>query len=84
MLIALGDLAPTLIYTEMGASSFMKDASEGASATEAGKDFHRGTVLGKKLNLNESEEVENCLNFLELDSRSRTSWWKIIKDHKYN
>ena len=46
-------------------SPFLKDASEGASATEAGREFHNGIVRGKKLNLNESEDVEYCLSFLE-------------------
>ena len=46
-------------------SPFLKDASEGASATEAGREFHNGIVRGKKLNLKESEDVEYCLNFLE-------------------
>ena len=46
-------------------SSFLKDASEGASATEAGREFHNGIVCGKKLNLNGSVDVEYCLNFLE-------------------
>ena len=44
----------------------MKDASEGASATEAGREFHNGIVRGGgKLNLNESDDVEYCLSFLE-------------------
>ena len=46
-------------------SPFLKDASEGASATEAGREFHNGIVRGEKLNLNESEDVEYCLSFLE-------------------
>ena len=46
-------------------SSFLKDASEGASATEAGREFHNGIACGKKLNLNGSVDVEYCLNFLE-------------------
>ena len=46
-------------------SPFLKDASEGASATEAGREFHNGIVRGKKLHLNESEDVEYCLSFLE-------------------
>ena len=46
-------------------SPFLKDTSEGASATEAGREFQSGTVRGKKLNLKESVDVENCLNFLE-------------------
>ena len=46
-------------------SPFLKDASEGASTTEAGREFHNGIVRGKRLNLKESEEVEYCLIFLE-------------------
>ena len=42
-------------------SPFLKDVSEDVSATEATD----GIVLEKKLNLNESEDVEYCLNFLE-------------------
>ena len=45
--------------------SFAKDAREGASAKEAGTNFHIGTVRGKQLHLKESEDVENSLNFLE-------------------
>ena len=40
-----------------------KDVKEGASAIAAGREFHKGTVCGLKLYLNES--VENCLNFFE-------------------
>ena len=36
----------------------------GASATEAGREFHNGIVRGKRLNLNESEDVEYCRSFL--------------------
>ena len=46
--VLISDRAPTLIYTQMVASCFLKDTSEGASATEDGKKFHRGTVLGEK------------------------------------
>ena len=46
-------------------SPFLKDAAEGASATEAEREFHNGIVRGEKLNLNESEDVEYCLSFLE-------------------
>ena len=45
--------------------TFLKDAIEGVSATEVGREFQSGTVRGKKLNLKESVNVENCLNFLE-------------------
>ena len=51
-------------------SPFLKDASEGASATEAGREFHNGIVRGKKLNLNESEDVEYCLLNLNLNLNS--------------
>ena len=47
---------------------FLKDAIEGASATEAGREFHNGTIRGEMLNLNESVDGENCLNFLEWTS----------------
>ena len=43
----------------------VKDTQEGVSTTAAGREFHKGTVLRKKLNLKESVEVENCLYFLE-------------------
>ena len=33
----------------------------------AGKEFHRGTVRGKKLNLKVSVEVERCLYFFLCD-----------------
>ena len=46
-------------------SPFLKDASEGASATEAGRVFHNGIVRGKNLNLKESVDVEYSLYFLE-------------------
>ena len=47
--------------------TFLKDAIEGVSATEVGREFQSGTVRGKKLNLKESVDVENsyCQNFLE-------------------
>ena len=32
---------------------------------EAGREFHKSTVRRKKLNVNESTDSENCLNFLE-------------------
>ena len=40
----------------------LKDAKSGASATEAGKEFQRTTVAGKKLCLKEFCEHWNCLN----------------------
>ena len=43
----------------------MKDTKEGASATAAGREFHKWIFRGKKLNLKESVEVENFLFFLE-------------------
>ena len=42
----------------------LKDTKEEASAIIAGREFHTGTVRGKKLNLKELEDVVNCLNFL--------------------
>jgi hypothetical protein len=36
----------------------LKDTKEGASATVAGSLFHTGMVLGKKLNLKTSDDVE--------------------------
>ena len=39
----------------------------GASAVTAGREFHKGIVWGKKLNLKQSVEGENCLNFLVCD-----------------
>ena len=44
------DWVPKLAYNMRMDSSFLKDASEGASATEAGTEFLRGIVQGKKLN----------------------------------
>ena len=38
-------------------SSFLKDASEGTSASEAGTEFHRGTFQGNKLNLKKSQRM---------------------------
>ena len=46
-------------------SPFLKDVSEAVSGTEAGREFYNGIVLEKKLNLNQSEDVEYFLNFLE-------------------
>ena len=43
-------------------SPSLKDTKEGASAVTAGREFHKGTVRGKKLNLKQSVEGENCLN----------------------
>ena len=48
-------------------SPSLKDTKEGASATVAGREFHKGTVRGKKLNLKNSVEGENRLNFLVCD-----------------
>ena len=45
----------------------MKDTKEGASATDAGREFQTGMVRGKKLNLYESVRVDICLYFLEWD-----------------
>ena len=45
-------------------SPFLKDTKEGTSAVTAGREFHKGIVRGKKLNLKQSVEGENCLNFL--------------------
>lgn len=42
----------------------MKDTKEGASAIAAGREFHKGTVWGKKLDLKHSVDRENCLNFI--------------------
>ena len=56
---------------------FLKDASEGASATVAGREFHKGTVRGKKLYLKESVDRENCLNFLEWAALV-LCWWRQI------
>ena len=48
-------------------SPSLKDTKEGASATVAGREFHKGTVRGKKLDLKHSVEGENRLNFLVCD-----------------
>ena len=48
-------------------SPSLKDTKEGASAIAAGREFHKGTVRGKKLDLKHSVEGENCLNFLVCD-----------------
>ena len=48
-------------------SPSLKDTKEGASAVTAGREFHKGTVRGKKLNLKQSVEGENCLNFFVCD-----------------
>ena len=48
-------------------SPSLKDTKEGASAVIAGREFHKGIVRGKKLNLKQSVEGENCLNFLVCD-----------------
>ena len=48
-------------------SPSLKDTKEGASATVAGGEFHKGTVRGKKLDLKHSVEGENRLNFLVCD-----------------
>ena len=48
-------------------SPSFKDTKEGASAVTAGREFHKGYVRGKKLNLKQSVEGENCLNFLVCD-----------------
>ena len=45
-------------------SPSLKYTKEGASAVTAGREFHKGIVQGKKLNLKQSVEGENCLNFL--------------------
>ena len=45
----------------------LKDTKAGASAVTAGREFHKGIVRGKKLNLKQSVEGENCLNFLVYD-----------------
>ena len=38
---------------------------EGVSATVAGREFHKGIVRGKMLNLKEHVDGKNCLNLLE-------------------
>ena len=50
---------------ESGVSPFLKDPKEGASATDAGSEFHKGMVQGKKLYLSESVDVWNYLYFFE-------------------
>ena len=45
----------------------LKDTKEEASAVTAGREFNKGIVRGKKLNLKQSVEGENCLNFLGCD-----------------
>ena len=48
-------------------SPSLKDTKEGASAVTAGREFHKGTVRGKKLNLKQSVEKKNYLNFFVCD-----------------
>ena len=43
----------------------MKCTKSGASAIVAGKEFHAGIVLGKKLYLNVSELIGYCRSFFE-------------------
>ena len=43
----------------------LKDTKKGASAITAGREFHKGTVRGKKLNLNESVDGEKRLYLFE-------------------
>ena len=43
----------------------MKCTKSGASAIVAGKEFHAGIVLGKKLYVNVSELIEYCRSFFE-------------------
>ena len=43
----------------------LKDTKEEASARTAGREFHKGTVCGKKLNLKESVDGEKCLYLFE-------------------
>ena len=50
---------------ESGVSPFLKDPKEGASATDARSEFHKGMVQGKKLYLSESVDVWNYLYFFE-------------------
>ena len=45
----------------------LNDTKEGASAVTAGREFHKEIVRGKKLNLKQSVEEENCVNFLVCD-----------------
>ena len=50
----------------------LKDTKEGASAITAGKEFHKGTVRGKKLNLKESVDGEKRLYLFE--------WVRLVLD----
>ena len=43
----------------------LKDTKEGASAKRTEREFHNGTVCGKKLNLKESVDGAKCLYLLE-------------------
>ena len=43
----------------------LKDTKEGASAITAGREFHKGTVRGKKLYLKESVDGEKRLYLFE-------------------
>ena len=43
---------------------FLKDTKEGASATDAGREFQTGMVGGGELNLYESVHVDICGNIL--------------------
>ena len=45
----------------MSDSSLLKDTKEGASAAAGGSLFQSGIVLGKKLYLKQSVDVEYCL-----------------------
>ena len=47
----------------MGHSPFLKDTKEGASATDAGREFQTGMVRRKKLDLYESVREDICRNF---------------------
>ena len=53
----------------MGDNPFLKDTNEGASATDAGREFQTGMVRGGGggLNLYESVHVDICQNFFEWD-----------------
>ena len=46
----------------------MKVAEEGASATDAGREFQVGIVRGKKLNLKQLVLAGICRNFSDLNS----------------
>ena len=48
-------------------SPSLKATKEGAPAIAAVREFHKGTVRGKKLDLKHSVGGENCLNFLICD-----------------